>query len=280
MYQLLEFIKSVYVLLLFIVLESCAILFYAHSNSYVNARILGATAWVSNGLNATVNRAVSYLSLSSENEALVGRIAQLEAELSLYQNQHLDSLLSTISISELGESRIAARVVTNTINRRHNHIIINRGVNHGVREGMALITPQREMVGEIISSFDNYAVAMSVLNTKFKSSGRLVNSNHAGSLSWLGKDRYLLRMSHLSKYAEPFEGAEVVTTNFSSIFPEGVKIGHVKSYRLNEDQTTYLLDIELSADISALDRVIVVHSDSDNEVRYINEMVDLYNRTN
>ncbi len=279
MYQLLKFIKSVYVLLLFIALECGALLFYAYSDSYTNARIIGAIAWVNNSVNSSIGAMKSYVGLNSENKALTHRIAQLETELSIYRNIHIDSLLRTMVDSDnISEIRIAARVVTNTINRRHNHIIIDKGMNNGVREKMAVVTPLNQMVGEVVSSYDDYAVVMSVLNTHFRSIGRVVNSDHAGSISWDGESRYSVNMSHLSKYAEPFEGAEVITTNFSSIFPEGVTIGKVNSFRHNSDKTTYELEIELAADISALDKVIVVGRTRDSEVEYINEMVTIEKR--
>ena len=275
MYRLLEFLKSICVPLLFLVLECGAILYFTHSNSYHHARIMGSVAWISNGINSSVGRARSYFSLSSENKALVDRIAELEREVTIYRSHYIDSLLNATSgVDDVGEQRIAARVVSNTINRRRNYIVINRGISSGVHEKMALVTPNREMVGVVTSSYENYAVVMSVLNTEFKSSGRLVNGNHAGSIYWNGEDRYTLHMNYLSKYAEPYIGAEVVTTNFSAIFPEGITIGTVRSFALSDDKTTYELVIDIAADISALDRVLVVGSRERNEVDYIQEMID------
>ncbi len=275
MYRLLEFLKNIYVPLLFILLECGAILYYVNANSYRHARVTGAVAWVSNGFNSTIGSVRGYFRLKGENEALVLQIAKLDRELSMYRNHYIDSMLMVMSdVEDIEEVRIAARVVSNTINRRRNQIIINRGVSSGVHEKMAVVTPEREMVGVVMSSYDNYAVVMPVLNTDFKSSGRLINSDHAGSIYWDSKDRYTLRMSFLSKYAEPFDGAEVVTTNFSSIFPEGVKIGTVRSFNLNNDQTTYELEIEIAAEMSALDKVLVVGSRELNEVEYINEMLN------
>lgn len=275
MFRLFEFIRSIYLLLLFLVLEGAAILFYAHSTSYTEAKMVAFSSSIVGGIGGAWGDAKSYLSLHETNTVLLDRIVELEGEIANYKAYMSDSTLMAMSYyNDAGVNYMAARVVSNSINRPQNYIIINRGLDDGVRIDMAVLTPRNEMVGYIVNCSSRFSVVLSVLNTNFRSSGKLINDDHAGSIRWGGESRYHITMSELSKYTNLQEGAEVVTTGFSQLFPEGVKIGRVTNYHLNATQTAYEVEIELAADISALNEVMIVNNIASAESRYILEQID------
>ena len=155
---------------------------------------------------------------------------------------------------------MTARTVANSINRDRNFITLNRGLMHGVMTDMAVITPDGAMVGYVVGCSERYSVVLPLLNTDFRTSGKIVGDDHFGSISWSGASPYEVDMTELSKYAEIEVGAEVVSSGLSHYFPADVKIGYVESFELNDSQTAYDVKIRLAADMTRLGNVILIEN--------------------
>ena len=83
---------------------------------------------------------------------------------------------------------IDGEVVNNIINRKNNYFTINRGSLQGVRDNMAVITPEG-IAGIVINTTQNYALVQSILSVdKIKINASLKKSNYFGTLSWNGED--------------------------------------------------------------------------------------------
>ena len=135
MRKLFEFIRSVYVVVLFVALEVAAISYYAHSTHYTQARLLARSNQVAGGVHGFFAGIRRYFSLGHENRLLLGRVAQLEERLDSY-------------MQDIGESKyrfVTASVVANTVNRAQNLITLNRGRQDGVVEEMAVLSPDGAM---------------------------------------------------------------------------------------------------------------------------------------
>ncbi|MFR9565839.1 MAG: rod shape-determining protein MreC [Rikenellaceae bacterium] len=333
MYRLIEFIRSIYVVVLFVVLECCAISYYAHSTIYTQAQMLSYSNNVVGGVQGLWSGVRSYFYLSSQNSKLTRRVALLERELAMIQEQRSEAILWAASrgdlvsqpkaaagassgrvvggglgassgrvvgggLGELGDqavelrgdgwlvepsdgldnlvdgvgelsgrySYMVATVVSNSINKLENYIVVNRGERDGVRKNMALLSSSGEMIGYITATSPKYAVAVSILNTKFKTSGKIKGQEYMGSITWAAENRYQLEMAELSKYAEVNVGDTIVSTGYSQIFPDGVIIGTVASSSLNKNKSAHNVKIDISADISKLYNVIIVNNTHYGEV--------------
>jgi hypothetical protein len=105
---------------------------------------------------------------------------------------------------------MAARIISNTTNRERNFITLNKGTMHGVIPNVGVITPDGVMVGFVAACSNRYSVVKSILNTDFRSSGKIVGDDRIGSISWSGKSPYRVEMNNLSIYAE-IEVGDVIT---------------------------------------------------------------------
>ena len=191
MRKLFEFIRSIYVVVLFVALEVAAISYYAHSTHYTQARLLARSNQVAGGVHGFFAGIRRYFSLGHENRLLLGRVAQLEERLAQYEeaetNARLDSYMQDSCLQGIGESKYrfaVASVAANSINRQQNLITLNRGRQDGVVEEMAVLSPDGAMAGYVVDCTERYAVAMSVLNTSFRASGKLADAEYYGSLYW------------------------------------------------------------------------------------------------
>lgn len=256
MYRLLEFIRHSYVTLLFIVLEAIAIGFYARSTYYTQATILASANALTGGLAGAITDIGGYFSLAKENRVLAKRVADLEQQLAYYGG--LVDTTATINIAELQYEFMPARVVSSSINRTHNFITLNKGLRDGVMNDMAVLSPSGEAVGYILDCSERYSVAISILNTSFRTGCKIKGDGYSGSIEWDGGSTYSVTMRELSKYAKIEIGAEVVTTGVSHYFPSDMLIGWVESYELDESKTYYNATVRLAADFSNLYNVILV----------------------
>ena len=83
MHRLIEFIKRIYVVLLFVLLEGIALMQYAQSSPYTEAKILSRTTAVGGAVSGAVTDVGHFFTLPAENRKLTARIAELEQTLEL-----------------------------------------------------------------------------------------------------------------------------------------------------------------------------------------------------
>ena len=282
MYKLIEFLRRIHVVLLFIIIEAIALNYYAHSSFYTQAKILSRANSVVGGLQRSVFSVKHFFTLRSENEMLAARVAELEHSLAAYRERESNSVTDTLSMAQIDSAFVEqlaqysytpARIISNTINRNRNFITLNRGRQHGITEDMAVISPDGSMVGYIVGCSDRYSVAISILNDRFTTSGKIVGDDHFGSITWNGRSPHKVQMSELTKYAEFEVGAPVVSSGLSHIFPEGVKIGYVESFSENENQTSFDVVVRLAADMTKVSNVLVISNDGYIEATELEEEV-------
>ena len=254
MYRLVEFIRRSYVTLLFVVLEIVSISIYMRSTPYTRARMLARAESVTGGLSSVYGGVTSFFSLAGENRRLTERIAVLEERLSQIE----PLTVAAADTVALPYSYVPARVVSNSVSRTHNYLTLNKGLRDGVRPNMAVVTPCGDVVGYVLECSERYCAAISILNTSFRTSGRVGAEGYEGSIGWSGANMYEVTMSEISKYATLTAGDEVVTTGFSHYFAPGMRIGRVESFWLNETHTAYTAVVRLSADMSRLQNVLLV----------------------
>ncbi len=256
--------------------EIVAISHYAWSDSYTHAKIFVVSNSIVGGVNGLFRNTIRLFELPEENRELTEYIARLESQLDGYNTLSCDLLPNEeeISFENPEHSYIVAKVISNSINKRDNLIMLDRGFEDGVYENMALITPTGEMLGYVVGATAHYSAALSILSSSFTTSGKLTGGTHFGSINWSRKNRYSISMQELSKYALINQGDTIVTTGFSNIFPGGVTIGTVNSFELDQMGTSYNVEIDLAADVSAIDYVLIVGSRDSGEIDELRQEVE------
>ena len=280
MYKLIEFLRRIYVVLLFIAIEAIALNYYAHSSYYTQAKILSRAHSVAGGIQSTIFGVKHYFTLRSENEALAQRVAELEGRLSYYRDKEINAITDSISLEGLDPTLVeslsqyrytTARIISNSISRSRNFITLNRGRMHGVMVDMAVISPSGVMIGYVVGCSERYSIVLPMLNSDFRTSGKIVGDEHFGSISWSGNSSYKVEMTDLSKHADIEIGDEVVSTGLSHYFPEGIKIGYVESFSINDTQTSYNVIIRLAADMTKLNNVILIENLDYGEIKELED---------
>ncbi len=263
-------------MLLFLFIEGVALNFYANSSYYTQAKILSRAHSVAGGVQSSIFGVKHYFTLRGENETLAKRVAELEGELAYYRENDMNAATDSLTMEGIDSAvRVSlsqyryttARIISNSISRSRNLITLNRGTMHGVVEDMAVISPSGMMIGYVIGCSERYSVVLPILNMDFRTSGKILGDEHFGSISWSGNSPYKVEMTDLSKHADIEIGDEVVSAGLSHYFPEGIKIGYVESYAINDTQTSYSVTVRLAADMTKLNNVILIENIDYGEIK-------------
>lgn len=268
MYRLLEFIKRIYVLVIFLVLESMALLHYATSTPYTEAKILARTTKAGAAISGAISDVGHFFSLPEQNRELTARVAELSAMLGDVEPEEVvvaDSIDHNFRYH-------AARVVSMTTSRPQNHIVLDRGSLDGISKDMGVVTPNNELVGYVISCTEHYCIVQSMLNTQFNTGGCLMDNGNVCVIGWDGSSRYKVQAKDLSVYSEPKQGMAVEVR--SERLPEGVLIGTIDEFELNNTQTAYSATITIAAKMGMLDNVLVVENTRSSELDELHKQAE------
>ena len=106
MYKLIEFLRRIYVVLLFLAIEAIALNYYAHSSYYTQAKILSRAHSIAGGVQSSIFGVKHYFTLRSENETLSQRVAELEQALAYYRDQEVDRQTDSLSLEGIDSAMV------------------------------------------------------------------------------------------------------------------------------------------------------------------------------
>jgi len=153
---------------------------------------------------------------------------------------------------------IPAQVISNSVNKQYNFVTIDRGSNHGIKPEMAVISP-RGVVGVVYSVSANYATVISLLNRDFMLSVKIRKNNYFGPLAWEGINPEIASLTEIPYHVNVQKGDTIVTSGYSTIFPEGLLVGVVSDFQI-EKSNFYRINVELSEKFRQLTYVYVINN--------------------
>ena len=211
---------------------------------------------------AVVQQKVSWYRglLTVEKEAATLRVRATELMLensalreALLENHRLRRLLTFRERSPY--SVVSARVIAKLENPVNRVVEIDAGSLQGVKQNMAVVTPAG-LAGRILEAREGTSTIQLLNNHNFKASARVQRSRVFGIVEY--QEREGLLLTSVAKNSDIKRGDLIVTSELSSIFPEGIRIGLIED--IKTDNASLFMDITLSpnVDLSQLEEVFVV----------------------
>ena len=275
MKELLNFLikHSHWLVFIFYVFTSCYLLF--HNNPYQQHVYLTSANAVSSSVYNGMSNITSYFNLRDINEDLQERNALLEMEVINLRNQVNDLRLLTADSTSIPENMsqyefIVARVISNSISQPQNYITINRGSLDGIAPEMGVID-QNGVVGIVNVVGPHSARVISLLNPQFRLSCKVKGSDFFGSLVWDGKDAYHAVLEEMPKHVKFAKGDTIVTSGYSSVFPEGLIVGTIVEQIKDKNDNFFSLRIALSTDFTQLSTVRTIKNNRQAEIMALDE---------
>lgn len=268
MWRIIQFFSKYGNLILFISLELTAFLLVVNLNQKQKRLFDGFVLEISGSIHETNTAVLNYFNLKNENKKLQAENIRLKNELlttrdELYNYKFqvpLQTRFSLLPDSAFPVEKfdfIPCRSINSTYSKNYNYITLDKGENHGVEKGMGLISPEG-IAGMVVSTSPNFSIALSALNKKFRMSARLLGNRNIGTLSWSGGEPEYGILEYIPQTSPLQEGDTVVTSGYSTIFPENFMAGIVHSFDKDNHDGFYNIKVRFFTDFRSMDALYLV----------------------
>lgn len=263
MRNLLNFLLKYNYWFLFVILEVTSFVLLFRFNRYQQSTFFTSANTVSGAVYEISGGFSSYFHLKSVNEDLLDRNMLLEQQIDnlekALKEHQVDSMAvdSIKGIPQTGYQLFKAHVIKNSLNLIDNYITLDKGSSAGILPDMGVVGANG-LVGIVYETSPSYSIVISVLNTKSSISCKIVGSEYFGYLKWEHGDSRYAYLKDLPRHAEFNLGDTVVTSGYSTVFPEGIMVGTVDDMSDSNDGLSYLLKIKLAADFGKLSDVRII----------------------
>ena len=240
---------------------------FFYSGSYFSGKVL-----------ESYNQMTNYLSLSEVADNIANENAELLEAMTNDRTLPLIILSDTLKVEvDTGEAAkyklLSAQVINNSINKNRNFFTLNKGAKDGIKPHQGVMNADG-IIGIVRKVSDNYAVAMSLLNRETRVSAKVSRNGYFGTLSWRTDNPTQLDLSNIPKHADLIQGDSIITSGFSTIFPPGMMIGRLKTFKIEPGSNFYTSKVDLAADLSNLNYVFVVEHLKSQEISELEKSVE------
>lgn len=222
------------------------------------------------GINSAGNGIVEWKNAKEENEELRRENEELTALVAALKMENQNLSQDTYKLERLEElykldkkysdyKKTGANIISKGAGNWFDIFVIDKGSKDGIKKDMNVIAGNG-LVGIVYEVHDHYAKVRSLINDTSMVSALVVSTQDncivKGSTETMNKG--YLEVVYLSKDSKIKKGDELVTSNISSKFVEGITIGTVTKVMKNEDELTKTARIEPVVDFGHLKEVLVI----------------------
>lgn len=200
-----------------------------------------------------------YFYLKQENDALREINIRLADEVNQLREAKLENmrLRGLLGFKDTTRSELlAARVVGRNYNLLRQTITLDVGGRDGVRPRMTVMN-ERGLVGLVSDVTGGYSVVTLILNTRFRASAKVQRSRVDGIIAWDGRN---VLLTNVAKTMDVKPGDVVITSEYSSTFAPGIRIGIVADVTDEEGSLFKQIRVIPSVDFVRLEETFVVLS--------------------
>jgi len=238
---------------LFFILEAVSILLIVSNNSYQRSKFISASNGFTGNILSFYDNSISYFNLKNTNDLLVKENARLRNLLKTSYLKH-DTLYHEIddSIYKQHYRYFEAKIISNSFQKRNNYLILSKGSRQGVYPEMGVVT-QNGVIGVVNSVSVNFCSVISVLHSKSALDAKLIRTGYTGTITWNGKNYRIGQLENIPSHVDVKQGDTVVTSGYSSLYPEGVLVGMVTKVIKPKGEGFYKIDIRYSVDYNKVE---------------------------
>lgn len=266
MHKLIQVFLKYYIVFLFVLLQLIGFSMLVRYNTYHQISYLSWLNELTGGFQHRVSNLSEHIKLAEVNEDLVAENAQLRG---LLKTAYLDAgdnfFPWTDTVYFQNYQFREAKIIDNNVSAPKNYLMLNKGSLAGIQEEMGVINAHG-VVGIVTDVTQHYSVVMSVLNPDLKIGVRLRSTDYFGIMTWEEMTPTHLQLNNIQSFVKIQQGDTIETMGSSGIFPEGMTVGHVDKFELENETMTWDIDVKLSADMQSAKYVYVIENLFKNEV--------------
>jgi rod shape-determining protein MreC len=269
MRNLYRFIVRNHVIFLFVILEIVSFSFIFNFNNFQKSRFLNSSDYITGNIYSRYSRITDFFNLSVVNKRLSEENARLRKLAGIPKTvRFIPDTLRGYQNSEQQYSYISARIISNTVNKQQNYLTLDKGSKDGVRPDMGIICADG-VVGVITNVTPSFSTAMSLLNVRWNISAKIAKNNYFGTVLWNGKDYQRVSLNDIPFHVDVSVGDTIVTSGFSTLFPEGIRLGTVEKINKEGGMNFYSIIVKLFIDYKSVSYVEVIENNKRKELDII-----------
>lgn len=192
--------------------------------------------------------------IRAERDALVAENARLREQVA-----EMEDLRAQLGFREAHPELevLTAQVVGRDPQSLQQFILINRGSDHGIQRGMAVVSPNF-FVGQVVEVEPNRSRVLLVIDSSFQTGARLQTSRGDGIVYGLWQAGGRAEMRHIPLETEVQPDELVVTSGTTAGIPEGLVIGRIRNLERDELGNQIIVDVLPLVDFDDLQTVSVI----------------------
>jgi rod shape-determining protein MreC len=245
----------------FILLEVISFWLVIGNSTFQNAAFFNTSNSIVASIFGLRQGVYQYFNLVNENDNLAKENAFLRDLISRQKMQieKVDTAFSSTTDTTVQYTYIPAKVINNSTRRSNNYITIDKGRKDGLEPGMGAIS-SFGVVGVVKTVSNHYSTLYSLLHGEVQISSLLSRLGVLCTTKWDGVDPVYAKLLYIPRHVELMEGDTVTTSGYNAIFPQGIPIGWIKNFSIDENETFYDITIELSTDFQSLSYVYLINN--------------------
>lgn len=268
MQQIINFLIRNKTFLLFLLLFCVSLFFTFQSHSYHKSKFINSANFLTGGIYESANNIGQYFDLKEENQKLLEENNRLKSIL-FNQEEEFTNISNLDTILTNNYNFTTAQVTKNSYSATNNYLTINKGERDSIKQDFGVIT-SNGIVGIIDNTSRKYARVLSILNTNSRVNAQLKNTNHFGTLKWDGVSPKIIQLTDIQGLAKITVGDTITTSGNSTIFPKDIPVGEIISFKLNETEDVYNINVKLFNDMTNIRHVSVIKNKDANEISILN----------
>jgi rod shape-determining protein MreC len=260
MRNFLKFLLRQHFFFLFLLLEVISLIFLVQNNIYQRSSFINSTNTFAGNILTTIDNVSQYFSLKDANRKLAEENTRLLNESKKYYMKTDEQVfLYKDTLYRQQYEFISAKVIGNTTNKRNNYLTLNKGSRQGIQKDMGVIT-SNGIVGIVKEVSPNFSSVISVLHKDTKISAKVKKNGHLGTVNWGGGDYRYGELVDIPTHVKPVLGDTIITSGYSSSFPEGIMIGTISDFRIEKGDNFYTITIRFSTDFNNISYAHVIRN--------------------
>lgn len=276
MRNILNFILRFAAWFVFVIYVVASIFLLVLGSRYRHSVYLSSANVISSGLYNTSAQVTGYFDLKDINRSLQQSNSMLQNEVLNLKNQITQ--YKVMLGDTLGKSNIANRydyvmaaVINNNTRHPKNYFTIDKGSNDEIEPGMGVVN-QSGVVGIVDVVGPHVSRVISLLNETQRFSTKIKDTPFIGSLNWKTGDPSIAYVEEIPRHAIFHSGDTIVTSGYSTSFPEGIPLGIILNKVNGSDDSFYTLKVKLLPEFKSLSAVIVIKDTFKNEIDSLSQV--------
>lgn len=268
MNNLLVFLKRYFHVLTFVGLQILCMVMISRTMNYPGFAIARATKVLTSPVNRMCYSVIRHFNYSKENQYLA------EQNLRLLNAQEGNFLVSSDSVTPvegdytdtLGRTKrvrlyeyTTANVIYNTIHKRNNYLMIDKGSEDGIVPDMSVLSAEG-VVGVVSEVSRHFSTVISLLHPDCQISAKVLPANQLGTITWQYGDPQSVYLEDIPEHLNISVGDTVLTSGYSNIFPSGILVGTVSEKSKNPTANFLTLKVKLATDFNRINTVYLVRN--------------------